>query len=200
MKTLSPIPPSWRPFLVPEMDHSSTLGKEFQRHLDDAKDERPLQLFLMANRTLLTPLLPLGVGAWVWDRPQLGSEFVPDFLLCTRNCAGCHWLMLEIESPKANPLLKNGLPGAKLREAQGQIQDWRIWIRDNISYAQTQLGFQGLTAEAQAVIVIGRRSAIDTKHAKKWREINTNDTRIMTYDRLMDTLKTGRTICGDTNG
>lgn len=200
MKILSPIPDSWKPFLIRDLDHSSTLEKDFRRHLDDAKDERPLQTFMMSNRTLLTPLLPLGVGAWIWDRPQLGSEFIPDFLLCTRNSAGCHWLMIEIESPTAKPLLKNGLPATKLREAQGQIQDWRIWIRDNIAYAQSQLGFQGLNAEAHAVIVIGRRSSIDMKHAKKWREINTPNTQIMTYDRLMESFKTGRTVYGDNNG
>jgi hypothetical protein len=108
--------------------------------------------------------------------------------------------MVELESPAVKPLTQAGLPTAKLREAQGQIQDWRIWLRDNIAYAQTQLGFQGLTAEAQAVIILGRRSAIDLKHAKKWREISTSNTRIMTYDRLIDSFGSGRNTNGASSG
>jgi hypothetical protein len=108
--------------------------------------------------------------------------------------------MVELESPTVSPLTQAGLPSAKLREAQGQVQDWRIWLRDNIAYAQSQLSFQGISAEAQAVIVIGRRSAIEVNHAKKWREISTQDTRVMTYDRLIDSFGIGRTAHGGSHG
>lgn len=172
----------------------------FQSTLNDATDEKPLQTYLTSHPHLLTCLLPPGQDAWCWDRPRFGSESIPDFLLCTRNSTGFEWVMVELESPAVRPLTQVGLPSAKLREAQGQIQDWRIWLRDNIAYAQTQLRFQGLTAEALAVIVIGRRSAIDAKHAKKWREITSGTTRIMTYDRLIDTFESGRIIQGASNG
>lgn len=172
----------------------------FRNTLDDAVDERPMQTFLASHPHLLECLLPPGRDAWCWDRPRFGSESIPDFLLCTRNSTGFEWVMVELESPAVKPLTQAGLPTAKLREAQGQIQDWRIWLRDNIAYAQTQLGFQGLTAEAQAVIVLGRRSAIDLKHAKRWREISTSNTRIMTYDRLIDSFGGGRNTNGANNG
>lgn len=172
----------------------------FRNTLNDAVDERPMQTFLASHPHLMQCLLPPGRDAWCWDRPRFGSESIPDFLLCTRNSTGFEWVMIELESPAVAPLTQAGLPTAKLREAQGQIQDWRIWLRDNIAYAQTQLGFQGLTAEAQAVIVLGRRSAIDLKHAKKWREISTNNTRIMTYDRLIDSFGSDRNSNGAING
>ena len=172
----------------------------FRNTLNDAVDERPIQTFLAAHPHLLDCLLPPGRDAWCWDRPRFGSESIPDFLLCTRNSTGFEWVMVEMESPAVTPLTQAGLPTTKLREAQGQIQDWRIWVRDNIAYAQSQLGFQGLTAEAQAVIVLGRRSAISLKHAKKWREISTINTRIMTYDRLLDSFGRGRITSGASNG
>ena len=172
----------------------------FRNSLNDAADEAPMQTFLASHPHLLTCLLPPGRDAWCWDRPRFGSELIPDFLLCTRNSTGFEWVMIELESPTVQPLIQSGLPGAKLREAQGQIQDWRIWLRDNIAYAQGQRGYEGLTAEAQAVIVIGRRSTIDSRHAKRWRELTSDNTRIMTYDRLIDTCTTGRTQNGGSNG
>jgi hypothetical protein len=193
-------PLNWEPKRITRhgaIEPSLTL---FRDTLDDAIDERPMQTFFASHPHLLECLLPLGREAWCWDRPRLGSESIPDFLLCTRNSTGFDWIMVELESPSVTPLTQAGLPTAKLREAQGQIQDWRIWIRDNIAYAQTQLGFQGLTAEAQAVIVLGRRSAINLKHAKKWREISTSNTRIMTYDRLIDSFGRGRITNGASNG
>lgn len=193
-------PSSWSQKQVAEtgaLEPSLTL---FRNSLQDASDERPLQTFLASHPQLLTCLLPPGRNAWCWDRPRFGSESIPDFLLCTRNSTGFEWVMVELESPTVPPLTQAGLPSAKLREAQGQVQDWRIWLRDNIAYAQTQLGFQGINAEAQAVIVIGRRSAIEVNHGKKWREFSTLNTRVMTYDRLIDSFGIGRTAHGGSHG
>lgn len=189
-------PASWNPQLVSLDGSIQPTVTLFQNTLNDAADEKPMQTYLASHPHLLACLLPPGRDAWCWDRPRFGSESIPDFLLCTRNSTGFEWVMVELESPTVSPLTQAGLPTAKLREAQGQIQDWRIWLRDNIAYAQTQLGFQGLTAEAYAVIVIGRRSAIDAKHAKKWREITSDNTRIMTYDRLIDSFAAGRQLQG----
>lgn len=172
----------------------------FTTALNDATDERPMQTYLASHSHLLACLLPPGRDAWCWDRPRFGSESIPDFLLCTQNSTGFEWVMVELESPAVSPLIQSGLPGAKLREAQGQIQDWRIWLRENIGYAQRQLGFTGLTSGAIGAIVIGRRSAVDSKHAKKWRELSVDNTRVMTYDRLIDSISTGRTNQGSSNG
>lgn len=168
--------------------------------LNDAGDEKPIQTFLATHPHLLTCLLAPGRDAWCWDRPRFGSESIPDFLLCTKNSTGFEWVMIELESPRLIPLTQAGLASAKLREAQGQVQDWRIWLRDNISYAQNQLGFHGLNAESEAVIVLGRRSALQETHAKKWRELSSDKTRVMTYDRLLDTIAMGRTLQGGNDG
>lgn len=189
-------PAAWDAFRVP-LDGCATSVLPLMRNvLNDAGDEGPVQTFLAAHPHLLTCLLPPGRDAWCWDRPRFGSELIPDFLLCTRNSTGFEWVMVELESPAVAPLVQNGLPGAKLREAQGQVLNWRIWLRDNIAYAQRQLGFEGLTAEARSIIVVGRRNSIATKHAKMWRELSTDNTQIMTYDRLLELREAGRKIDG----
>ncbi|MEM6777730.1 MAG: Shedu anti-phage system protein SduA domain-containing protein [Planctomycetota bacterium] len=189
---LPPIPSDWKKHLVANLPATSDLSTRFSRVLDDAEDERPVQDFLSKNPELLSPLVPLGTGVWVWDRPRLGSEFIPDFLACTRNSSGCQWVLFELESPIERPLIQTGLPGKKLREAQGQIRDWRIWLRQNISYAETELGFRGLNAEANAVIVIGRRKYVTESMELQWRELSEPNTSVMTYDRLSEAFSIGR--------
>lgn len=160
--------------------------------LNDARDERPLQAYFAGHPYLLAGLLPMGRGAWCFDRPRLGSELVPDFLLCTDTSAGIQWCMVELESPVRNPLTRAGRPAQKLNEALGQIRDWRAWLRANIAYAQNELGFRGLDAECRACVVIGRRHAIDQRHVSRYRELSDERTTIMTYDRLLDALARGR--------
>ena len=172
------------------------LTEVFTQTLTDAADESPLQTFLAGHPNLLTCLLPPGREAWCWDRPRLGSEWIPDFLLCTRNSTGFEWVMVELESPAIRPLTQAGLPAGKLNQALGQVRDWRSWIRTNIAYAHTELGFVGLTAESPAIIVIGRRNGLDPVHALKWRELSNNLTQLMTYDRLLETIPRGRLIEG----
>jgi hypothetical protein len=169
---------------------------DFVATLEDARDERPLQRFFRDKSHLLTCLLPPGREAWCFDRPRLGSEHIPDFLLCTRNSLGFQWVMVEIESPTKHPLNGSGLPSLKLNEALGQVRDWRSWLRQNIAYSQTELGFREITAECIAYVIIGRRSSIATKHASKYRELSTRDTSIMSYDRLKDVMLRGRTFMG----
>lgn len=196
----SPTPPqAWRQFQIAPNGQAEPSLSLLRCVLNDARDERPLQEYFASHTYLLTCLLPPGGDAWCWDRPRFGSESIPDFLLCTRNSTGFEWLMVELESPTNAPLTRSGLPSAKLREAQGPVSDWRIWLRDNIAYSQNQLGFNGLHAESHAVIVIGRRSVLSSMHSKKWRELSSGSNRIMTYDRLLDSIAMGRTVYGGLN-
>lgn len=159
--------------------------------LADARDEAPLQGVLAQTPSLLRTLLPSATDVWCFDRPQLGSEFIPDFLLCYRNSRGFNWVLVEIESPTKPPLNKAGRIAVKLNEAQGQISDWRIWLRQNISYAQSQLGLRQIDAEIPAVIIIGRRYMIESKNAARYRELSNGSTQVMTFDRLIDAAKAG---------
>jgi len=176
--------------------HLGQIVDQFDAVLADAADERPIQVFLANHPYLLAPLLPPGNGAWCFDRPRLGSEHIPDFLLCTHTSNGYQWVLVELESPSTAILTGKGLPAKKMNEALGQIRDWRGWLRLEIAYAQGTLGFKDLNVEAKAYIVIGRRDSLPRRHARRYAELSTAETAVMTYDRLSESIVRGRHLAG----
>lgn len=159
---------------------------DFERVLGDATDERPLQTLLATFPVLLGPLAHPGGAIWCLDRPRLGSEFVPDFLLASITSVGFQWTMIELESPSEKPLTKAGLPAKKLAEAFRQIRDWRTWLTDNVAYARGELGLKDIDANCPAFVVIGRRGSLDPKQVKTYRALSADGVTVMTYDRLLE--------------
>jgi hypothetical protein len=167
-------------------------SKENKKYLVDeiriAKNERSLQGILKATPSLLRCLSMDTIDFWCFDQPSLGGEYFPDFLLCCRTSAGYIWEFVEIESPQARILTKDGKPAATLRDAISQINDWRIWLRKNIAYAHNHLGFKDIDAEARGWVIIGRRSMISAEHVLKYRELSKNNLEIITYDRFIEMI------------
>jgi Shedu protein SduA, C-terminal len=143
---------------------------------------------LAATPSLLRGLLPIAsLHCWCFDRPRLGAEFVPDFLLAQNLSGGFKWLMMELESPRHSALTAAGKMSGKMTDAVRQIGDWRSWLRENIAYAQRELGFERINAEIPAIILIGRRTGLDRRHAERYRELSMRDgLTVMTYDRLIE--------------
>ena len=162
---------------------------EFERVLADAVDERPLQRFLASAPVLLGPLAMPGGSYWCLDRPQLGAEFVPDFLLASATSVGFRWIAIELESPTVKALTKAGSPARKLADALGQIRDWRTWLTDNVAYARQERGLKDIDGNCEAVVVIGRRSSLDPKRVKRYRALSTDGIAVMSYDRLHDSMR-----------
>lgn len=159
---------------------------DFERVLGDATDERPLQMFLASFPVLLGPLAQPGGALWCLDRPRLGSEFVPDFLLASLTSVGFQWTMIELESPTEKALTRASLPAKKLAEALKQVRDWRTWLIDNVAYARGERGLKDIDANCPAVVVIGRRGSLDPKQVKTYRALSANGITIMSYDRLLE--------------
>ncbi len=172
-------------------DVPKALIDEFERVLGDATDERPLQAFLAEHPELLGPLAEPGGDLWCFDRPRLGSELIPDFLLASDSSSGLRWTLIELEGPNEPTLTKSGVPARKLAGAMKQIRDWRGWLRDNISYARDQLGLTGIHSECRSLIVIGRRHKLDAKRASEYGALSNNSDAVMTYDRLLDIARSG---------
>ena len=171
---------------------SADIVGEFERVLADAVDERPLQTFLASAPLLLGPLAPPGRTYWCLDRPQLGAEFVPDFLLASATSAGFRWIAIELESPTVKALTKAGLPAKKLADALGQIRDWRTWLTDNVAYARQERGLKDIDGNCEAIVVIGRRSSLAPKQIKRYRALSSNGITVMSYDRLHDSMWNSR--------
>jgi hypothetical protein len=83
-------------------------------------------------------------------------------------------------------LRQDGQQRAEFTHARQQIDDWRIWLRKNIQYAQGQLGFIGLDAEFKAIIVMGRRVDIKPEQRERYRELSRDNVEVMSYDRLFE--------------
>ena len=165
---------------------------EFNRVLGDAVDERSLQAFLASSPVLLGPLAPPGRSYWCLDRPRLGAEYVPDFLLAAVTSVGFRWVMVELESPNEKALTKAGVPASKLAEALGQVRDWRTWLTDNVAYAREEVGLKEIDANCPAFVIIGRRSSLDPKQIKRYRALSTDGVTVMSYDRLHDHMNSER--------
>lgn len=167
---------------------AAAIVDDFERVLADATDERPLQTFLASFPLALAPLAPAGGTVWCIDRPKLGAEFVPDFLIATNSSVGFRWAMVELESPNERPLTKAGLPAKKLAEASKQIRDWRTWLSDNVAYARGELGLKDIEAACPAYVIIGRRSNLDPKQIKTYRALSSDGNTVMSYDRLLEQM------------
>lgn len=161
---------------------------DFGRVLGDASDERPLQAFLASFPVALAPLAPPGGTLWCLDRPRLGSELVPDFLLASITSVGFRWAMVELESPHEKALTKAGVPAKKLAEALKQVRDWRTWLTDNVAYARGELGLDDIDGSCPGYIVIGRRARLDPKQVKTYRALSTDGITVMSYDRLLEQM------------
>lgn len=176
----------WPERYVEQREPSAINVADYGRTLEAARDEKPMQEYLAAVPAFLRSLVPASSDFWCFDRPSLGGELIPDFLLCYRNSRGFNWVYVELESPRRPALIKSGRPSAKLHEACAQISDWRDWLRENISYARDRLKLRQIDAEAMGIIIIGRRSDIDPRHALKYRSLSSNGLSVMSYDRLLD--------------
>lgn len=190
----------WPTKRCPEPLSLGRIVEQFDTTLGEAIDERPLQKFLAAHPYLLAPLLPPGNGAWCFDRPRFGSEHIPDFLLCTHTSNGYDWVLVELESPTTAILTSQGLPAKKTNEALTQVRDWRAWLRQEIAYVQGTLGYRDLNVQARAFVVIGRRDSLDAKQARRYAELSTAETTVMTYDRLRESIIRGRQLIGVEDG
>lgn len=179
----------WADSLVtqPRETHAAVID-DFDRVLGDAVDEAPLQVVLAANGSLLAPLAPPGGDFWCLDRPRLGAELIPDFLLASRTSEGLRWAMVELEGPNERVLTKAGLPATKLAQAFKQVRDWRSWLSDNVAYARTELGLEDIEASCPAYVIIGRRSHLDSNQIRIYRALSSGGMTVMSYDRLRDLM------------
>jgi hypothetical protein len=181
-----PWPERYADWLLPSVDEIDRLAEELSRIVNEAEDESPIQAFFERNPGVLAQLVRGGHGRWVFPEARLGSEHIPDFMICDKDSGGYHWHLIELENPNYEALTKSGQPTAKLTHAMQQIRDWRIWLRRNIQYAQSELDYLGLDDEFDATIVIGRREAISAENQDRYRELSREKAEVMSYDRLLD--------------
>ncbi|WP_030911656.1 Shedu anti-phage system protein SduA domain-containing protein [Streptosporangium amethystogenes] len=159
--------------------------------LATATEERPMQVVLEKHPSILAHTVFGNHGTWVLPQVQFANHYMADFLIARRTSAGLHWTLVELESPTkrlTNP--GNGRIAPTLRHAVDQIEDWRRWLSVNLDLARRPrssngLGLPGITAEARALIIMGRENAADS--AADIRDLHSRRARIeiRTYDWLV---------------
>jgi hypothetical protein len=163
---------------------STKVLNEYCDFLDKKCSENTIHKFIKKNPSLLAYMMHGGKGNWLFSKPKFGCEYIPDFIMCTQDSAGFHWALVELESPNKKVLRNNGQQTSYLSNAIKQINEWRIWLRNNISYAHYQLEFFDIDAECPALIVMGRRKYITPELKDYYRELSNGNLKIMSYDRL----------------
>lgn len=184
--------PDLRPFHVDWDDISTEDVGCFERTLEAAEDERPLQHLFEQRPSLLAQRMSGGHGRWVIPQPRLAAEFVPDFLTAQASSIGIEWLAVELESPHATLFKKNGDPTAALTHAIRQITDWRTWLSKNAQMACNSkdnhgLGLPDIDANIPGLILLGRRAAENAAFNLRRRQMM-HDLRIgiHSYDWLLE--------------
>jgi len=86
--------------------------------VEEANDEAPIQSWLEANPGALLAFLQGQTNAWVFGRPRLGAEYIPDFMICEQDSRGYQWHLVELESPRFPVLTGSGMQSAKLTQAK----------------------------------------------------------------------------------
>jgi len=167
----------------------------FERVIEVARDERPIQRFLENHQHMLTALLGYRTCYCV-PQPRLGSEYVPDFLIAGVDSLGIRWVLVELETPQSGVYLRDGRQfDAKVRKAMSQIVDWRHWLEQNLAYAQNfksndGLGFVDIRPNSRAIVMVGRRSRLNlSNEAARAAQSEQNGIEIQTYDRVIDRLR-----------
>lgn len=156
--------------------------------IEAAEDEAPIQKYLTEHPVLLSVLGGGGHGRWVIPKLRLAEVHVTDFAVADLYSSGYQWFLVELESPRARVLTRvGGEPSKEFRHAKQQIDDWRIWLRDNVAYVQRQQKYEDLDDTFTGVIIIGRREEIPKGEMsrKRYRELSTPRLQIMSYGRFL---------------
>ena len=177
-------------FEVNERIPSTDAIRQFEQLLATERGERPFQLLIEQNPSLLAVTV---IGSWrtfVIPQSRLGAEFVTDFLVLGVNSSGMQWVLVEIEAPSHTLHIQDGSLAAPVRHALGQIHTWREWLTENVGYAQRPrslqgLGLHGMTNRAPGLVIIGRADPTTERDTARLREDEFGAIEVHSYDWLL---------------
>jgi hypothetical protein len=167
----------------------SALLYAYEKVLNKAKNEKPLQAFFSKHPFLLVLAVPLHC-CWLFPKPRLGGgKWIPDFLVCDYNSLGFKWTVIGLESPSMRATNRNGSVSAGCHHAVQQILDYRRWVRDNALFEEKQ-GYRGLNADCDGIVVIGRQDKNRSERERqRLADFRKQYIEIMSYDRFLIRIK-----------
>ncbi len=168
------------------------VAAEFKKMIDSNSDEGVFQRFIEENAGLFfsNNIHPVHI---VISKPQLGNDFIPDFLYIADNFSyGLEFHLIELETASDQEFTKKGIPSNKLITAIDQIDNWQIWLEDNKPefkklYPFFSDQFYDLN-EILFTIIIGRRSFNYSLTKKRNKYAKNCNVIIRSYNYLLDLL------------
>jgi hypothetical protein len=163
--------------------------------IETAKDEAQIQQFLTERPHLLTAVLRGAQGCWLVPQLRLGDKYVADFFMADADSAGIRWQLVELESPRVQPLTKTSEWRKEARHAQHQISTWRHYLRENLDSARKPredegLGLVDVESGVPGLILISRRNMVVRDPAWMRRELSIDSGVAMhTYDWLIEQVE-----------
>lgn len=144
--------------------------------------EEPAHQFLKAHPEIISP-----THLAAWSKLRLGDH-VTDFVFRE---PPDDYVLVEIESPLRELFRNDGQQRQELTHAFNQILDWRIFLEQHLTEAQTELGLKGISSNPRSLIVIGRSAALTDTNRRKIAALQGQipKLRILTYDELILSCK-----------
>ena len=143
------------------MDHAGFVSavEELNSLINGKAPERALQSHIESHPYILSQ--QFSHCHHVFPQVQLGSQYVADFFCLDIPSSGKEWWGVELESPSKAVITKSGRKRAELEHALQQVRDWRVWVANNLSYAQHSkgkngLGLEGIQSRFYGYVVIGQ--------------------------------------------
>lgn len=185
---------------------------DFKIELDKVQTERQIGEYLKRNLSLIRVLNEHSWNCVITKAEfNMGGQYRADFIVLSA-CSG-YWncVLIEMQSPKDHIFLGTGDASKGLREAQRQVQDWSMWIKDNeVTFrqqlaklakgkpaqcsnvsvhrlAETELRDLNTVVRYKYKILIGRRESLKQEANKRRSQFYGFE--IVTFDRLLDFAK-----------
>lgn len=145
-------------YVKPHQSFTKEIRSELITTIENAKDEKDIQIYLKKYPFVLTTAVQPAHHAQICiPKPKLGNQLEPDFFIAGMDSAGFWWYGVELESPQFRMFNKDGEETRELKHAIKQIQEWRSWLKANIAYARDTLGYKHIDADLPCFIFIGKR-------------------------------------------
>lgn len=176
---------------------------EFERVLDDAKNEQEFQRYIKSNRKWFIPgsvFLEYNFGhhdSYLFPEQKLGTDYVVDYMLLGKNSDGFSIVFVEFEEANADFILKTSNSESEaVRKGLTQIKDWKRWMDANREFFMRNTGMYKLgidvpTYRMHYCLVVSRRELISDR-AKELRSqlmFEMQNVNIVSYDRLLDNMR-----------
>lgn len=184
------------------------IADEFEKLLNENKDEQAYQDFLEKNTALIpTNLCVLNHDVhfdFIISKLRISQNFTTDFCYLTKSTQEWYVVLVEIEKPSKKIFKRNGNNfefSSDFNSALEQINTWKIELEKNKSILDDLKPLIGFNPEFlknpvtfKYILIYGRGSELDNdlKKQKFIMAKNQHEVLIVTYDSLISNFKTPR--------